>query len=361
MSRLAAPPIIDPWARDPIRGRAWHGSAAPRRVLAIRLQALGDVVITMPYLQALGDRYPDAGIDFVTLAEYADIPRSLALFERVFALGGGRSPRQQLAAATALVARLIGRRYDVVLDLQRNRVSRWMRGLVSPPAWSEFDRFSAMPAGERTRRTIAFAGLDGRPATVPIRPIDPNAGLDALAGAGWNGRDHLVVLNPAGCWHTKNWPLSAYIEFARLWHEAGPWRDSRFLVLGTPSLAARAAELRAALGASVIDLVGRTTQADALAIVRRASLMVSDDSGLMHMAWVSGVPTVALFGASRADWAAPQGMRARTLDALDMPCGQCGRTTCAIGDVPCLTRHTPQRVFELALAVTADVPQGAAL
>jgi heptosyltransferase II len=356
--KIAEP--VDPRATDPIQGRPWTGAASPRRVLAIRLQALGDVVITLPYLQALGDRYPDATIDLVTLAEYAEIPRSLALFAHVFAVGGGRSTRRQLASATALLPRLLGRRYDVVLDLQRNRVSRWIRGLIRPRAWSEFDRYSAAPAGERTRRTIAYAGLDGRPTTVSLRLRHPTVGLAPLRAAGWNGRDHLVVLNPAGCWYTKQWPTTAYIEFARLWRRDGPWRDARFLVIGLPSLAPRVAELRAVLGASLIDLVGRTTQAEAMAIVRSASLMVSDDSGLMHMAWVSGVPTVAIFGASRADWAAPQGGHTRAVDSSDLPCGQCMRPECAVGGAPCLARQTPARVFDLALAIVTSGARGRA-
>jgi heptosyltransferase-2 len=343
---------VDPSATDPIRGRAWRDAAPPRRVLAIRLHALGDVLITLPYLQALREDYPDVAVDFVTLAENAGIPQAVTLFDHVFPLGGGRSRRRQLVAATALAPRLMARRYDVVLDLQRGRVSRWLRWLIAPRAWSEFDRFSPQAAGERTRQTIAFAGLGGRMPTARLRLRDASAGLELLRTSGWDSHDHLVVLNPAGGWRTKNWPLAAYAEFARLWQGAAPWSHTRFLILGTPSLAPRAAELRAMLGSVVIDLVGRTTPAQAFSIVQRASLVVSDDSGLMHMAWVSGVPTVALFGASRAEWSAPQGPHTRTLDSSDLPCGQCMSPECALGDIRCLTRQTPARVYELARALT---------
>lgn len=317
-------------------------------------------MITLPYLRALSENYSEAAIDFVTLAENADIPRALTLFDHVFAIGGGRSPRRHLVAATALAPRLIARRYDVVLDLQRNRASRWMRRMIAPKAWSEFDRYSAQSAGERTRQTIAFAGLGGRMTAAPLPMRNPAAGLQLLYAAGWNGHDPLVVLNPAGCWATKNWPVSAYIEFARLWQASAPWSETRFLLLGTPSLAASAAEIREALGATVIDLVGRTSPADALAIVQKASLIVTDDSGLMHMAWVTGVPTVALFGASRAYWSAPQGVHTRTLDSSDMACGQCMQPVCALGDVRCLTRHTPSRVYELARQLTDSPLVGSA-
>src|SRR5262245_49354113 len=94
----------------------WQGPALPRRILAIRLQAMGDVVITLPYLLALQGALPGARIDFLTRSEDAEIPRALRLFHRVIGLGGGRSERRQLLRAPLIAARFAARRYDVVLD-----------------------------------------------------------------------------------------------------------------------------------------------------------------------------------------------------------------------------------------------------
>jgi ADP-heptose:LPS heptosyltransferase len=81
---------------------------------------MGDVAITLPYLQSLQRLLPETDIDLLTREEASDIPRSLALFTRVFALGGGREARWQLAFATGVLPRLMARRYDVVL-LERIR------------------------------------------------------------------------------------------------------------------------------------------------------------------------------------------------------------------------------------------------
>jgi ADP-heptose:LPS heptosyltransferase len=93
-------------------------------------------------------------LDFLTREEVSDIPKHVALFDRVFEIGGGRDEWRQVASAMALLPQLWRRRYDVVLDLQRNRVSRLVRRLICPRAWSEFDRYSPLLAGERTRLTI---------------------------------------------------------------------------------------------------------------------------------------------------------------------------------------------------------------
>jgi heptosyltransferase II len=346
-------PFLDKTFTEPVRARAWTRRTPPRRILAIRLGALGDVVITLPYLQDLRQRHPQASIDLLTRRACDDVPRALDLFARVFSLGGGPARRQQLLGAVTLLPRLVARRYDVVIDLQRSDVSRLVRRLVMPSCWAEFDRFSPLAAGERTRRTIEAAGLGPAGASSRLRLKDDTLGLSQLRQGNWRDGQSLVVLNPAGGWPTKNWPLRHYAEFARLWREGVGGAAARFVVLGTAAVADRAAYLRTAIGDALIDLVGRTTPSEAFAIVRRAALVVSDDSGLMHMAWVCGVPTLALFGASRSDWSAPQGPRSLCLGSSDLPCGECMSPVCAFGDVHCLTRRTPALVYELARALVA--------
>ena len=67
------------------------------------------------------------------------------------------------------------------------------------------------------------------------------------------------------------------------------------------------------------------------------------------MAWVSGIPTLALFGATRSDWSRPLGEHTFLLDSSDLPCGNCMEAVCKFGDVHCLTRYTPEEVFQHSL------------
>src|SRR5262245_28876290 len=169
-----------------IRARPWGGSEPPARILAIRLQALGDTVLTLPYLNALRRALPDVTLDFLTRREVADIPRNLVLFDRVFEIRGGRDRRQILHAATLLPS-ILARRYDVVIDLQRNRLSRTVRRLSNARAWSEFDRFSPRPARERTRATIEAIGLGSLEVFPDLLPRPGFDGAEKLRRAGWNG------------------------------------------------------------------------------------------------------------------------------------------------------------------------------
>jgi len=335
---------------DPIAAEPWREATPPERILAVRLHALGDTVITLPYLSALRRACPGAELDFLTRDEVAEIPRSLALFDHVLAFGGGRDPRRQLLHALALVPRLRARRYDVVLDLQRSRVSRLVRRLIRPRAWSEFDRFSPQLAGERTRLTIEAAGLGPLEVEADLMLRDAGAGERTLRAHGWDGTAELVVLNPAGTFPGRQWPSAAYTRFAELWTESRA-RPTQFAVLGLPPLAGRTRELSSRLGPQLLDLVGRTTAAEAFAIVQRATLVLSEDSGLLHMAWAAGAPTLALFGASRAAWARPHGAHADLVQACRMSDGACLDGACLGEGPPCLSRVSPEDVVARAHAL----------
>jgi ADP-heptose:LPS heptosyltransferase len=333
-----------------IRAVPWRNAAPPRRILAIRLQALGDVVITLPYLRALRGSLPGTDIDFVTRQEDGDIPRALLLFRYVEQLGGGRSERRQLLLTPLLAPRLLARRYDVVLDLQNNRVSRAITRLAGPRAWAAFDQASPRTAGERTRHTIEAAGfpLPRVEADLPLR--HPDLGLDVLRHANWDSTRRLVVLSPAGAFASRNWPIERYARFAELWRQR---YSAQFVILGLDSVREKAAVLKATLGEHLMNLAGETTPSQAFAIVQRASLVLTEDCGLMHMAWVTGVPTLALFGSSRHEWSAPLGDHALCLHSGDLACGACMEPTCRYGDVHCLTRYVPEYIVDQAEALIA--------
>lgn len=312
----------------------------------MRFQALGDTVITLPYLQSLRRRYPDLRLDLLTREEVAPIPRALDLFDEVIAFGGGRDVKRQLPCLIAQLPRLLLRRYDVVLDLQNNRLSRFALEFLGPRGWSCFETTAPCSAGERTCQTIAAAW------DWPVE-LDPGLRLKVddmsarLAAAGCSADSELVVLNPAGNMPSRSWPREHYVAFARLWLAR---RDPRakFLLLLVPAMRDKAAWLARELGDAGIDLTGAADAVEAFAWLGRSRFVLSEDSGLMHMAWVQGVPTLALFGSSRKDWSRPLGERSECLDSSDLECGPCGLRECRFGDNRCLTRHSPAAVFATA-------------
>ena len=325
----------------------WVESSSPARILLIRFHAMGDVALVLPAAAAIHALHPSAAIDVLTSPAAAGLVTAVALAGEVIAppFPGRHSGRIPYALRTGILAR--SQRYDIILDLQRNWMSRTIRRIASPRAWGEFDRFSPHPAWERIRETSRRTGLaigDSIP-SIAVTPERQSAARQLLSRRGRTPEKKLVIFNPAGLWQTRNWPPENYVELGKIWRERMP---VQFLLIGTERMREKAAMIASGLDGDTIDLTGATTLADAMGCVAEADCMVSEDSGLMHMAWAAGVPVVALFGSSRHDWSAPYGPRAVTLHSGDLPCGACMDPACRFGDVHCLTRYAPERVLDEA-------------
>jgi len=332
--------------------KPWTERDPPRRILAIRMQALGDVVITLPYLKYLRNSLPrDVRLDFLTRKEVEDIPKNIDVFDHVYSIGGARNLKRQFLSTCLLLPKLLMQRYDVVIDLQNSILSRMVRETLRPTAWSAFDRFSPRSAGERNRLTIEAVGLGTNQLDTRLRLRGSFPG-SVFQSKGLTDTDRLVVLNPAGAFATRNWEIHKYVLFARQWLPR--WPDTKFLVLGTTFIAEKAAFLESELKGHLVNLVGQTTASEVFWLLQRVTLVLSEDSGLMHMAWVSGTPVVALFGSSRSDWSRPLGPQSLVLDSSDLPCGNCMQATCRRGDVLCLSRHSPEEVFARAVSLLGD-------
>jgi ADP-heptose:LPS heptosyltransferase len=327
-----------------IAAKPWKNERPPKRILAIRLQAMGDVTITLPYLQHLRRSLPvSVKMDLLTRKECDDIAKNIVLFDKVISIGGGRNFKKQLLQAIFHLPRLLSGRYDVIIDLQNNELSEFIRKAIRPKAWSAFDRFSTKAAGERTSLTIEAIGLGKNEIDPNFQFKKDNGAVSILEKNGWEGKNELVVLNPAGAFTSRSWPLENYVSFAGLWLKKFP--STQFLIVGTSFISSKAEHLKNKLGDKLISVVDQTTPSQAFAILQQTKFVLSEDSGLMHMSWVSGIPTLVLFGSTRSDWSRPLGPNSFYLDSSDLPCGNCMQEVCLYNDVHCLTRYTPERIF----------------
>ena len=348
---MAETTIIPPLRSEGILSTPMEPGTRPKKIIVLRFHAFGDTIITLPVLAALRRRFPEASITFVTSSEYVELFSALPMLDTVLPVTTRGSRPRRLMSLVPLRSEL--GQPDLLLDLQRSRLSRMLSGMLAPRAEAAFDRYGPAHALERYVDAACRSGIDNlRPSFQVPFPEDLKARTLAQFGLIENSGP-LICLNPAGCWHTKNWPPERYAELGKVLEKQ--W-NARIVLLGTQQVREGARVIERELGNRAINLVGRTTTLEALAIIRSLSLMVSDDSGLMHLAWANGVPVISIFGASRSVWSRPLGEHTRHLGSEDLSCGACMRANCLRNDRICLTRITVEEVLGLCSELLGTPP-----
>jgi heptosyltransferase-2 len=309
------------------------------RILVIRYSALGDVVLATSVLEPLRRRFPEARIEWVTSPAAAPLLEGLPGIAAVHRLGTAGQDRPR-----ALAGRLRGR-FDLAIDLQEKVKSRYL-ALVAAPRRIFFHRRTTGQALQallgrdrplvRAHATRLYAealrplGVDA-PGRIQIAIAEPARARarELLAGA----RRPLVGIAPGATWATKRWAPERFAAVADALHAAG---HGLVLVAG-PGDAVAAGAFRAALRSPLAaDLTPLPVEVLAAAL-GELRLLVSCDSGPVHLAAAQGVPALVLFGPTSAvRWGPPPPGRALGLGLPCQPCSNHGGERCPLGHHDCL-------------------------
>lgn len=324
-----------------------------RRILLVKPSALGDVVHALPVAATLHRRYPNIPLDWLVEEEAEDIVRGHPALSGVVVSGRKRwlqqlrHPAEILATLREMrrfAAGLRRRRYDAVLDLQGLFKSAlyvlgsgasvrvgFAEGREGAP-WVLTHRVVAPPQPVHAvdRYLYLAAAVD---ATEPVREFHIYLSPDDLAV----GRFHLaacrvppgcprVVLHPSARWRTKLWEVSRWRELATALLGEG----IGVILTGSREDEEIAESIVAGMNPPPVSLVGRLTLKQLVAVLRDVDLMITVDSGPMHIATALGTPVVALFGPTDPLRTGPLGP-ARIL-RRELPCSPCLQRSCRIDD-----------------------------
>lgn len=265
------------------------------RILFITATRLGDAVLSTGLLDHLLRSVPDPQVTI------ACGPVAAGLFERM----PGRTrtiiveKRRYDLHWLSLWRACMGTRWDLAIDLRGSAVTL----LVSTKGRA------IMRGGRRAGHRINHLGgaLGLSPAPVPV--VWTNAADDAKATSLLPSGRTLIALGPTANWAGKVWPAERFAEVFAAIRQALP--EALPVVLAGPGPAehAMAQGLLDCLDEAV-DLRGQLSLAEVAACLRRCQLYIGNDSGLMHLSAATGIPTLGLFGPSKASEYAPVGRRA---------------------------------------------------
>ena len=279
------------------------------RILIVRLGALGDVVHTLPVAAALRRRFPDARVDWVIDERFAALLELVPDLDRRIVL---RTRDGRPAAAwRALRRELREAAYDVALDVQglgksalaaRLSGARRVVGFAAPflrERWARWLYTETADPGrprhvvDRNLGILGAFGAAGDDWSFPIR-TSPSPAVDSLRrrldppGGGY------VVINPNAAWSTKRWPTDRYGAVAA--HVRRAHGRPSVVIWGPGDESRAAAAVSASAGAAI--LAPPTDLVELAALLRAGALLVSGDTGPLHLAAALGTPVVGLYGPS---------------------------------------------------------------
>jgi heptosyltransferase I len=313
-----------------------------RRILIIKPSAVGDIVRTLPVLTALRRRWPGAHIAWLVarhcsevLAGHPALDQVIYFDRKAYASVGRNLPVTR--AFTRFVRELRGCRFDLVIDMQglfrsgffslaTGAQVRIGRGDSRELAGFFYTHRAAVDA--RRMHAIVLNAAMVAPLGVTVEPstsdlyISPAARVGAvrmLRVAGLEAGEPYAVIAPGSNWETKNWPAVGFGQVAAGLRQR--W-GLRAAVVGTAGQAGMAEEIRGQ-EPSVIDLCGKSTLAELVAVIAGARIVVANDSGPLHIADALDLPLVGVFGPTRPEIVGPF-RRTDGVIRAPLPCLGCG-------------------------------------
>ena len=328
-------------------------------ILIIKPSSIGDVIHALPFLKAIRGRYPDAVISWLINRGIDEIIRDnpnldeVILFERK-RWGGFDDIGYKFKGLTEFIRELRQKRFDLVIDLQglfRSGLITYLSGADSRIGFANAREFSPifynykvshppieMHAVDRYLLIAKELGADITKKDFKIN-IPEKEKRYAASLISRNKKRPLIAINPSARWETKMWPLKRYaglIDAIAVKLKAQP------VLIGSKEDEVRVNELLSMTMSRPLNLSGKTSLLQLSALLKKVALLITNDSGPMHIAAAVGTPVIAIFGPTRPVRTGPYGNGHVVLQS-GLPCANCLKKRCS--DLKCMESITVDEVF----------------
>ena len=337
------------------------------RILVIGPSWIGDTVLAQPLLRRLRERHSELELDILapswTLPLVQRMPELSGTIASPFSHG-----ELNLAARWRLARQLAQHRYDQSIVLPNSFKSALIPRLAGIPLRTgyvgEF-RYSLLNDTRRLDKQALplmverYAALAEPPGIRLTRPIPaPRLAVRQPERAALRRRLDLMDDAPVAVFcpgaeygPAKRWPAPYFADLARRL-AGGGWQ---VWLIGSAKDRGVSAEIESLSAGACVDLCGRTSLDEAVDLLSYAGLVVSNDSGLMHVAAALDLPLIALYGSSSPSFTPPLSPHASVLK-LDLPCSPCYQRECPLRHFNCMIQLTPDRVYSAVSALRASAP-----
>jgi heptosyltransferase-2 len=334
---------------------------AAERILIVAPSWVGDAILSEPLVGLLRDPYEDPIVDVLAPSWCAPVYARMRGIRRIIETPFGHG-KFDLASRRKLAREFKAEGYTRAFVLPNSWKSALVPYLARIPkriGYRGEARYGLLTDARKLdkkampRLVDRFAALAAAPgALVPLSPapvLVSNATNRAGAMRALNLKTDrpVVILCPgAEFGAAKRWPPNQFAELAQMFLRDG----LHVWIVGSPNDKIASEAVLMVMGESAIkvrDLTGRTDLGTTIDILSSASLVISNDSGLMHAAAAVSVPLVALFGSSSPEYTPPLSPVAR-IARIDIECSPCFKRECPLGHFKCMRELKPEMVYNLA-------------
>lgn len=348
---------------------------SPKKILIVRMSAMGDVLMATPILKALKTKYPNATISWAVQPEFSDVIRNHALIDELIIIPKGKWKKDFKAfhwrslwrEIQTLKRKLRAEEFDLAIDLQ---------GLAKSGAlvkWSNAKRKIGLNSREGSHKwmdeVVDGNAVNGALIGSEYQAMAEHLGCDTntfsmdlpsnLDTPNWDsiqaelGESYLVFC-PFTTRPQKHWFDEFWLQLASIL-PAGAKESFKIVVLGGPGDVKAAEGLMSNMPEKVVNLVAKTSIQEAIAVIRNSDGVIGVDTGLTHMGIAEQKPTLALFG-STLPYSNTRRDNAKVLyHKLD--CSPCRRNPTCDGRFDCMRALTPELVAQEWQALNQGLAQ----
>jgi heptosyltransferase-2 len=335
----------------------------PRKILIIRLSSIGDIILTTPVYRIVKKFSPYTEIHVITKQTYGELLSWSPYIDKLF-LFNPQNNREELKRWRDKIKR---EKYDFIADLHNNFRSHYLTADYPSKNVSRLKKYKK----ERFILVHFKKNLYKVIRSVPQRYIDvfrrwelrdDGQGLEIFwpeevekkIEKFFPGMMGFIAVAPDAAFATKQWPLERFAEAASLLHRRS---GKAIVVIGGEVGEEKKMKLRELLDIPFMDLRGKLSLLESIYLLSKASLLITNDSGPLHMAGSVKTPVVAIFGSTVKELGFfPYQNRYRVLEVKDLscrPCSHIGRKKCPRRHFRCMTEISTEQVVEAARQLLA--------
>lgn len=329
----------------------------PKKILVIKPSSLGDIVHSLPFLNAVKDTFPSAEIHWVIAKGLEGILENHPMVKRLWIINKDQWKNLKRIKETAmefksLFKELENESYDIVIDLQgllRSGILAYATRASVRVGFKEAREGSRLfythkikggreiHAVDRYLKIASAIGCDIGNVKFPMPLIKESENIRKLK----EDIGDYAVLVPGARWKTKRWPPANFGKLASM-------LDIKTIIVGSTSDAEIAEGIEFCSGGKAKALAGKTDIKELISIIRGARCAITNDSGPMHIAAAFGIPVVAIFGPTNPVKTGPYG-RNHIIVKSDIECAPCYKKNCK--GVKCMNGVSVEEVYEAVMSI----------